>query len=55
MYAVVGKSIDHLGNEEQKKKWLPKIINMDVIGCFGMTEIMHGSDVNSIESTVKQV
>ncbi|HEY0104977.1 MAG TPA: acyl-CoA dehydrogenase family protein [Rhizomicrobium sp.] len=31
------------GSEEQKRKWLPAMARMDVIGCFGLTEPLVGS------------
>ena len=34
--------------EEQKHKWLPQLINGDIIGCFGLTEPNHGSDPGSM-------
>lgn len=41
----------HLGTEEHHAKWLPGIMNMDIPGCFAMTETGHGSDVASIATT----
>ncbi|CAG0983305.1 MAG: acyl-CoA dehydrogenase [Bacteroidetes bacterium] len=32
------------GNEEQKKKYLPKLATGEMIGCFGLTEPDHGSN-----------
>jgi len=32
------------GNEEQKKKYLPKLATGDLMGCFGLTEPDHGSN-----------
>lgn len=36
-------SIVLLGSEEQKAKWLPDMISLDRIGCFGLTEPLVGS------------
>ncbi|MDT8393825.1 MAG: acyl-CoA dehydrogenase family protein [Bacteroidales bacterium] len=36
------------GTEEQKQKWLPKLVNGEIIGCFGLTEPNHGSDPGSM-------
>ena len=33
------------GTEGQKRKWLPRIASGKTIGCFGLTEPNHGSDV----------
>jgi glutaryl-CoA dehydrogenase (non-decarboxylating) len=46
-------SILRHGNEEQKKKWIPDLINARKIGCFAITEPNSGSDVMSMKSTVK--
>jgi len=37
--------------EEQKKKWLQKTLNNNIIGCYAQTEIGHGSNVNALETT----
>jgi len=41
------------GNEEQKKKYLPKLANGEWLGCFGLTEPNHGSDPSSMLSNFK--
>jgi glutaryl-CoA dehydrogenase len=42
------------GSEEQKRRWLPLITKGEKIGCFGLTEPNHGSDVASMETTTRQ-
>lgn len=42
---LVGATLEHLGSEEQKQKWLPGLYAMEYTGCFGLTEPEHGSDV----------
>ena len=32
------------GSDEQRRKYLPKLLNGEWIGCFGLTEPNHGSD-----------
>ena len=44
-------SIENLSNEEQKARWLPKIQNVDMLGCYAQTELGHGSNVAGIETT----
>jgi glutaryl-CoA dehydrogenase len=42
------------GTDEQKQKWLPSIAKGEKIGCFGLTEPDHGSDVASIKTAAKK-
>lgn len=42
-------SIKEQCNEEQIKYWLPKVENWEIIGCYGQTELGHGSNVKGIE------
>ncbi|KAI3389857.1 hypothetical protein SNEBB_002995 [Seison nebaliae] len=42
------------GNEEQKKKYLPKLINGEHIGALAMSESGSGSDVVSMNLTAKK-
>ena len=44
-------SIENLSNEEQKARWLPKIQNVDMLGCYAQTELGHGSNVAGLETT----
>ena len=39
------------GNEEQRKKYLPKLASGEWLGCFGLTEPNHGSDPSSMLSS----
>jgi glutaryl-CoA dehydrogenase len=36
-------TINLLGSEEQKQKWLPPMARLEKIGCFGLTEPLVGS------------
>jgi glutaryl-CoA dehydrogenase len=47
-------SINLLGNEEQKQRWLPAMATLDVIGAFALTEPDHGSDSVALETTVRR-
>lgn len=38
-------------NEEQLKKWMPKIENCDIFGSYAQTEIGHGSDIQNLKTT----
>ncbi len=50
-WGLFGAAVLHLGTEEHHRAWLPGIMNMDIPGCFAMTETGHGSDVASIATT----
>ncbi len=39
------------GNEEQKKKWLPKLSSAEWIGAWGLTEHNTGSDAGGMSTT----
>ncbi len=41
------------GNEEQRKKYLPKLASGEFIGCFGLTEPDHGSNPSGMVTTFK--
>ena len=42
-------------NEEQKKRWLPKICSGETIGALAMTEPGGGSDLAAIKTTAKDM
>lgn len=42
------------GNEEQKKKWLPKLATAEWIGAWGLTEHNTGSDAGGMNTTAKK-
>jgi acyl-CoA dehydrogenase len=39
-----GELLQHYGTEEQKEKYLPKLVTSDYIPCFGLTGPHNGSD-----------
>jgi glutaryl-CoA dehydrogenase len=47
-------TIEILGSEEQKEKWLPPMARMEKIGAFGLTEAAHGSDAVRLETTARR-
>lgn len=47
---LFGIPIRFFGSPEQKEKYLPGIINGDIIGCFGLTEPEAGSDAAGIKT-----
>lgn len=48
---LFGGAIENLGTERHHKAYVQRIIDLDLVGCFGMTETGHGSDVQSLETT----
>ncbi|MDC0449412.1 acyl-CoA dehydrogenase family protein [Pelagibacteraceae bacterium] len=43
------------GSEEQKKKYIPELIKGNLIGCFGLTESITGSNPSAMETNFKEV
>ncbi len=41
------------GNEEQRKKYLPKLATGEMMGCFGLTEPDHGSNPGGMVTNFK--
>ncbi|SKB07858.1 acyl-CoA dehydrogenase family protein [Aeromicrobium choanae] len=50
-WGLFGGAIENLGTERHHEKYIPALIDLDVLGCFAMTETGHGSDVQSLETT----
>ncbi|MGD0969045.1 MAG: acyl-CoA dehydrogenase family protein [Candidatus Aquilonibacter sp.] len=51
VHSMIASVIARLGNEEQKRRWLPKLAAGDTIAAFALTEPDYGSDAASIRST----
>ena len=47
-------SIDLLGSEDQKQRWLPAMARLEKIGAFALTEPAHGSDSVSLETSARR-
>jgi acyl-CoA oxidase len=50
-WGLFGGAIQALGSPEQQARYLPKVMDLSLPGCFGMTETGHGSDVQSVHTT----
>ena len=50
-WGLFGGAIENLGTERHHKAYVQKIIDLDLLGCFAMTETGHGSDVQALETT----
>src|SRR5206468_11560324 len=48
------KSIDLLGSDAQKERWLPAMARLEAIGAFALTEPMHGSDSVALETSARR-
>jgi glutaryl-CoA dehydrogenase len=46
--SLVMHPIYAFGSEEQRRRFLPKLANGEMVGCFGLTEPDHGSDPGSM-------
>jgi glutaryl-CoA dehydrogenase len=47
------KTIDMLGSEEQKERWLAPMARLEKIGAFALTEPNHGSDSVALETSAR--
>lgn len=47
-------TINMLGSEEQKQRWLPSMATLEKIGAFALTEPDHGSDSVRLETSVRR-
>ena len=52
--SLVMYPIHKFGSEEQKRKYLPKLGNGEMLGCFGLTEPDHGSNPNGMTTHFKE-
>jgi acyl-CoA dehydrogenase len=49
--AIVAPYLLHYGNEEQKRRWLPKLASGEMVGAIAMTEPDTGSDLQAVRTT----
>ncbi len=50
-WGLFGGAIENLGTQSHHDAYIKDLINLDILGCFAMTETGHGSDVQSLETT----
>lgn len=51
---IVAPYILHLGSEEQKQTWLPKMVTGEAVGAIGMTEPGAGSDLQGMKTKAEK-
>ena len=50
-FGLFGGAILRLGTERHHADYLPRVVTLELPGCFAMTETDHGSNVQAIETT----
>jgi acyl-CoA oxidase len=50
-FGLWGGAIQQLGTERHHEAYLKRIANLELPGCFAMTEARHGSDVQQLQTT----
>lgn len=53
-FTLCGGTICKLGTAKHHAAYLPRMDSLELPGCFGMTELGHGSNVMGIETTVRE-
>jgi acyl-CoA oxidase len=49
-WGLFGGAVENLGTERHHEAYVRRIIDLDLLGCFAMTETGHGSDIQSLET-----
>ncbi|SDM24652.1 acyl-CoA dehydrogenase family protein [Allokutzneria albata] len=50
-WGLFGGAVQALGTGQQHERYLREIVELDLLGCFAMTESGHGSDVQHLNTT----
>jgi len=54
VHSIVAHYIHAYGNEEQKRKWLPRMALGEMVGAIAMTEPSAGSDLQGMKTTARR-
>ncbi|GGF22404.1 acyl-CoA dehydrogenase family protein [Williamsia phyllosphaerae] len=49
-WGLFGGAIENLGTQRHHDRYVTDLINLDLLGCFAMTESGHGSNVQALET-----
>lgn len=50
-FGLFGGAIVYLGSTRHHRTYLPQVADMSLVGCYGMTELGHGSDIRAVRTT----
>ena len=50
-YSMFLFTVENLGTDEQREKWIPMIKKQQINGCYAQTELGHGSNIRGLETT----
>ncbi|MBV8245454.1 MAG: acyl-CoA dehydrogenase family protein [Candidatus Eremiobacteraeota bacterium] len=54
VHSMICNAVLKLGNEEQRRRYLPRLASEDYLGAFALTEPEAGSDANALRSTARR-
>jgi acyl-CoA oxidase len=54
-FGLFGGALTNLGTAWHQDTFLPDVIDLKLLGSYGMTELGHGSDVSSLETTITYI